>query len=60
MAATSRDSGTARTGEQEPLLGNAGDATLPDGKKLYENFVLGKQIQARRLVSRYAFARLKY
>lgn len=30
-------------GEQEPLLGRTGDASLPEGKPLYENLVIGKQ-----------------
>lgn len=36
--ATLRREGTA---EEEPLLGERGDASLPDGKPLYHNFVLG-------------------
>ena len=28
-------------GEQEPLLGEPGDASQPKGKPLYHNFVLG-------------------
>ena len=32
-------------GEQEPLLGRTGDASLQDGKPLYHNFVIGKSRQ---------------
>ena len=31
-----------RTGEEEPLLGEPGDASQEQGKPLYYNFVLGK------------------
>lgn len=30
------------TGEDEPLLGRAGDASQQDGKPLYHNFIIGK------------------
>lgn len=30
------------TSEEEPLLGGRGDASLPEGKPLYMNFVLGR------------------
>lgn len=29
-------------GEEEPLLGRAGDASLEEGKPLYHNFLIGK------------------
>lgn len=31
------------TSEEEPLLGGRGDASLPEGKPLYYNFILGEQ-----------------
>lgn len=30
------------TGEDEPLLGRAGDASQQEGKPLYYNFIIGK------------------
>ena len=33
------------TSEEEPLLGVRGDASLPEGKPLYYNFILGEQWQ---------------
>jgi hypothetical protein len=30
--------------EEEPLLGGQGDASLPEGKPLYNNFVLGERL----------------
>jgi hypothetical protein len=30
--------------EEEPLLGGQGDASLPEGKPLYNNFILGEKI----------------
>lgn len=29
-------------GEEEPLLGESGDASQQDGKPLYHNFIIGK------------------
>lgn len=31
-------------GEQEPLLGRAGDASQQDGKAIYHNFIIGAAI----------------
>lgn len=31
------------TSEEEPLLGGRGDASLPAGKPLYYNFILGEE-----------------
>lgn len=33
-------------GEQEPLLGRAGDASQQEGKPLYYNLVLGKSTKS--------------
>ncbi|USW56632.1 hypothetical protein Slin15195_G099510 [Septoria linicola] len=41
---TLRREGTA---EEEPLLGDRGDASLPEGKPLYYNFVLGTAVVAQ-------------
>ena len=30
------------TGEQEPLLGRAGDAAQQEGKPIYYNFIIGR------------------
>jgi len=35
------------TAEEEPLLGDRGDASLPEGKPLYHNFVLGTGVVAQ-------------
>ncbi|CAK4033178.1 Cytochrome b561 [Lecanosticta acicola] len=35
------------TSEEEPLLGGRGDASLPEGKPLYHNFVLGTGVVAQ-------------
>jgi hypothetical protein len=29
------------TSEEQPLLGERGDASLPEGRALYHNFILG-------------------
>jgi hypothetical protein len=29
-------------GEEEPLLGRAGDASQPEGKPLYKNLIIGE------------------
>ncbi|KXT01715.1 hypothetical protein AC578_2802 [Pseudocercospora eumusae] len=36
-----------RTSEEEPLLGERGDASLPEGRPLYHNFVLGTGVVAQ-------------
>lgn len=37
----------AGLGEEEPLLGEQGDAQLEDGKPLYYNFILGTGVVAQ-------------
>lgn len=38
------------TAEEEPLLGGRGDATLPEGRPIYQNLILGRTRNAHQHV----------
>lgn len=42
MASEAENGRVPGTGEEEPLLGRAGDASQQDGKPLYYNFIIGR------------------
>ncbi|KAK8206586.1 hypothetical protein M8818_004420 [Zalaria obscura] len=47
MASEAENGRVPGTGEEEPLLGRAGDASQQDGKPLYYNFIIGTGVVAQ-------------